>query len=109
MTKTGHIFRVDKFKVPAAAQEEFLKRAMDAQEMLRRQPGFLEGRLLKKNGGPGLFNFVSIAVWENAEAVAAAKEAMAAYQKAKGVNPDEFRARVGIEADVASYEEVEGL
>lgn len=101
-----HIYRVDKFKVPAPAQAEFLARAMEAQEMLRRQPGIIEARLLQKSGGPGVFNFVSIAIWANAEAVMAAKDVMIAYQKSKGFDPDEFRARMGIEADVASYEEV---
>jgi len=74
--------------------------------MLRGQPGNIEARLLKKSGGPGVFNFVSIAVWANAEAVVAAKDVMVALQKSKGFDPEEFRARMRIEADVASYEEV---
>ena len=106
MTQNKHIYRVDKFKVPEAAQAEFQARAIEAQEFLRRQPGLIEARLLKKTGGPGAFNFVSMAVWESASAVAAARDVMAAYQKSKGFNPDEFRARMNIEADVAAYEEV---
>jgi len=106
MSQTKHIYRVDKFKVPAPAQEEFVARAMEAQAMLRRQPGLIEARLLKKNGGPGVFNVVSIAVWENVEAVLAAKNVMVAHQKSSGFDPDEFRARMNIEVDTATYEEV---
>lgn len=106
MSQTKYIYRVDKYKVPASAEAEFQTRAMATQEMLRQQPGFIEARLLKKSGGPGVFNFVSIAVWASAEAVSAAKDAVAAYHKSKGTNPDEFRARNNIEVDIATYEEV---
>lgn len=101
-----YIYRVDKFKVPEAAQSQFQTRAIEAQDFLRRQPGLVESRLLRESGGPGVFNFVSIAVWESAEAVAAARDAMVAYQKSIHFNPDEFRAKMNIEADVAAYEEV---
>lgn len=60
-TKTG-IYRVDKFSVPQAAKDEFLKRVRDTHHVLRRQPGFIRDTLLEQVAGPGQFNIVTIAL-----------------------------------------------
>lgn len=60
-TKTG-IYRVDKFSVPQAAKDEFLKRVRDTHHVLRRQPGFIRDMLLEQVAGPGQFNIVTIAL-----------------------------------------------
>jgi len=101
-----HVYRIDKFRVPESAQSEFLARFREMREFLRQLPGFVEEQILKQVGGPGVFNFVTIAVWENAEAIAAAREAAMAHQKAKGFNPQELFARLNIQADLAHYEEI---
>ncbi len=100
------IFRIDKFRVPDAARDEFLARTQEADRLLRRLPGFIEHRLLHQTGGPGRFNFVTIAIWRDAQAVAAARVAVAARYRASGFDPQAMFARLNIEADLAHYEEI---
>ena len=49
----NHIYRLDKFKVPAAARGEFLARVRTSNEILRAIPGFVEDCLLEQLGASG--------------------------------------------------------
>jgi heme-degrading monooxygenase HmoA len=101
-----HLYRIDKFKVPPSARDEFLNRAREVQDFLSTQPGFVKNGLFEQSSGSGAFNFVTIVEWESAEAVEGAKKAITARFEASGFNSQELRARLGIEADVAIYSEV---
>ncbi|NIC04854.1 antibiotic biosynthesis monooxygenase family protein [Billgrantia bachuensis] len=107
MAKSLPIFRVDKFSVPEAAREEFLKRVHDTHQVLRRQPGFIRDSLLEQVAGSGRFNIVTIAEWENQEAIDAARLAVTKAHREKGFDPQESMARLGIEADIANYQPIE--
>ena len=100
------VYRIDKFKVPSAARNEFLERAREIQSFLSTLPGFVEDAIYEQLGGPGAFNFVTLVAWESAEAAEAAKNAVSARFEAKGFNPQQFRARLGIEADAALYQQI---
>lgn len=101
-----HLYRVDKFRVPPAARAEFLARVRSTHELLRTLPGFMQDSVLEQTGGPGTFNFVTIAVWGSAEALDAAREVVTAKHNEIGFDPGEMLARLGIEADVANYARV---
>lgn len=101
------IFRVDKFVVSQAARDEFLRRVRDTHQVLRRQPGFVRDALLEQVAGPGRYNIVTIAEWESAEAIDAARAAVAEAHAKSGFNPQEAMARLGIEADIANYRPVD--
>ncbi|MFQ3786327.1 antibiotic biosynthesis monooxygenase family protein [Halomonas sp. A29] len=107
MEKSLPIFRVDKFSVPEAAREEFLKRVHDTHQVLRRQPGFIRDSLLEQVGGSGRFNIVTIAEWESQEAIDAARMAVTQAHRENGFDPQETMARLGIEADIANYQPIE--
>lgn len=102
---SGRVYRVDKFKVPAAARGEFLERVRMTHAVLRTVPGFVQDFLLDQTGGPGVFNFVTVVVWENAEAIERAKTVVAAKHKESGFDPKELLSRLGIEADLGVYTE----
>ncbi|ARQ11062.1 antibiotic biosynthesis monooxygenase protein [Rhizobium etli] len=102
----GAFYRVDKFVVPAAAREEFLVKVMMTHKLLEAQEGFIEHRVLEQVAGPGEFNFVTIAEWENTEVVERARAAVAAAHKAANFDPQEMFARLGIRADIAGYKPV---
>jgi len=67
----------------------------------------VQDSVLEKTGGPGEFNFVTIAVWESAEAIEAAREAVAAWHEESGFSPHETFARLGIKADLVNYEQID--
>lgn len=102
------IYRVDKFVVPLAAREEFLSRVRATHHVLRRQPGFVRDLLLEQVAGPGRFNLVTIAEWDSQQAIDAARAVVAKAHSEAGFNPQETMARLGIEADIANYQAIDG-
>lgn len=103
MSENTCIYRVEKFVVPKAAMEEFLRRVHDTHQILRRQPGFIRDAILEQIAGPGRFNIVTLAEWESQTAIDAARAAVAKTHAESGFNPQETMARLGIEADIANY------
>ncbi|MEW5769653.1 MAG: antibiotic biosynthesis monooxygenase family protein [Pseudomonadota bacterium] len=106
MSADSTIYRVDKFVVPHAAREEFLKRVYETHEILRRQPGFIRDELLEQISGPGRFNIVTAAEWESQAAIDAARVAVETARAAIGFNAQETMARLGIEPDMANYKQI---
>jgi heme-degrading monooxygenase HmoA len=107
MKESGQIYRIDKFVVPSSACTEFLDQVKRTHEFLRTLPGFVQDYILEQTGGPGAFNVVTIAIWDSAEAIEAARKAVMARHEAVGFNPQEMLARLGIKADLATYRQVD--
>lgn len=101
-----HVYRVDKFRVPAAARSEFLERVRATHTSLRNLPGFIEDFVLEQTGGPGGFNYVTVVIWRDAEALNQARTAMEEERRATGFDPKDLFSRLNIEADLANYVEV---
>ena len=98
-----HIYRVDKFVVPAAARQEFLGRVRSTHQLLKVQPGFVRDVVLEQSSGPGRFNFVTVVEWQSQSTMGAAKAVVMATHAKSGFNSQEMFARLGIEADIANY------
>jgi len=103
----AHVFRVDKFKVPAASREEFLARVHTSNEILRAIPGFVEDYFFEQLGASGDTKIVTIAVWENEQAFSSAKSRVQEQYKKIGFSPAEIIQRLGIEADMDAYTKFE--
>ena|SRR5215813_4004605 len=99
----NHIFRVDKFKVPAASRDEFLVRVRTSNEILRTIPGFVEDCFLEQRDDAGNSKIITIAIWEDEQAFASAKAAVQEHYKNIGFNPAEIVQRLGIEAEMDAY------
>lgn len=102
-----HIYRVDKFIVPAEARTEFISRVEMTHNLLKTLPGFVQDLVLDQTSGPGEFNFVTIVEWEGAAAIENAKAAVVAMQQQSNFNPQELFHRLGIKADLANYQKFE--
>lgn len=100
------IYRVDKFVVPEAARDEFLARIRETHELLRRQPGFIRDAILEQVAGPGKFNIVTIAEWQDQAAIDAARDVVRRAHAQRGFSPQETMKRLGIEADIADYRDL---
>jgi hypothetical protein len=103
LKNANHIYRLDKFKVPAASREEFLARVRTSNEILRVIPGFVEDCFLQQLGASGDFKIVTIAIWENEPAFSSAKSIVQDHYKKMGFDPAETIRRLGIEADMDAY------
>ncbi|MFN8457522.1 MAG: antibiotic biosynthesis monooxygenase family protein [Anaerolineae bacterium] len=103
----GQLYRIDKFKVPPTARAEFLQKVQLTHAVLKTQPGFIQDFIFEQIGGPGEFNFVTVAVWESAEAMGVARQAVITTHQEIGFKPAEMFERLGIKADVANYTQLE--
>ncbi len=103
----AQVYRIDKFQVPAAAQTEFLQKVQTTHALLKTLPGFQQDLILVQTGGPGSFNIVTLVVWENAAALQAARPVVMASQQASGFDPHALFERLGIQADLANYAQLE--
>lgn len=105
--QSGQVYRVDKFKVPESAWAEFIQKVRLTHAVLKTQPGFIQDFILEQTDGPGEFNFVTVVIWENAEVMGAARQAVTAKHQEIGFKPAELLERLGIKADVANYARIE--
>ncbi|WP_225727109.1 MULTISPECIES: antibiotic biosynthesis monooxygenase [unclassified Nocardia] len=101
------VYRIDKFVVPAPARDEFWANVRRTHSVLRDQPGFLADTLLEQRSGSGRFNAVTIVKWSSEDDLAAAKSAVDRSHEAAQFQPVEFFERVGIEADLANYVDID--
>ena len=99
----GSIYRIDKFKVPAAAREEFLATLNQTKEFLARQAGCRQNLVLEVQSGSERFNVLTLVEWDSEAAFEAAGAAMVENRKSTGFNPQAFLGRLGVEADMANY------
>jgi heme-degrading monooxygenase HmoA len=95
---------IDVFEVPEAAVAEFLVAVRTTTPFLRSLPGYVEGYVFQKKGGPGRYNVVTTAVWANEEAYQAAKLAAQDEYHRIGFNPQEVIARLGVTIERAEYD-----
>lgn len=98
---------IDRFVVPAAAREEFLRRMKINRDFIKNLPGFIEDAAYEQTGGDGSeFNFVTTAVWKNSDSLESAKrEVFAFYQKQKFDMPV-FLKRLNVKIERAIYREL---
>jgi hypothetical protein len=101
--QSGHLFRVDKFVVPASGRAEFLGRVAETHAVLRAQDGFVRDVILEQQSGPGEFNFVTLVEWSDAGVLDHVSAEVARMHARAGFNPMETIARLGIRADIANY------
>ena len=101
---SDHVYRIDRFKVPETAKGEFLQRVDSINQFLRTLPSFVQDLVLEQSGGPGSFNLITIVIWDNAEAMASAKQRADERYQETGFKPAEFLKELEIEADIGSYQ-----
>ncbi len=100
-----NIYRIDRFRVPAAAREPFLDRVQKTHTFLRAQHGFVKDFLVEEPG-EGHSTVVTIAIWDNQESVGAVKAAMSDHYKQINFDPKAFVERLGIEAEYGQYADI---
>ncbi|RYJ45126.1 antibiotic biosynthesis monooxygenase family protein [Flavobacterium beibuense] len=105
--KTVPVLFIDTFTVPDKAKTDFLERVKINRDLLKTLPGFIEDHAYEKTAGNSSFNYVTIAVWENEEAIENAKQQVMASYKKSGFNMPEFLKKNKIILHRAAYKEIE--
>lgn len=94
---------IDKFLVPAAAIKEFKERVHINRELIKKLPGFIEDAAYEYADKDGNLIFVTVALWQNSEALNKAKEAVQAEYKKDGFDMPAMIKRLGITVDRGIY------
>lgn len=98
---------IDKFFIPAAAKKEFYERMRINRDFIKKLPGFIEDAAYEYTDNDGNLVCITVALWENREALNKAKEAVQAEYKKQGFDAADMFRRLNITADRGVYTEVE--
>jgi predicted ester cyclase len=97
---------IDKFIIPAAAKKEFYDRMNSNRAFIRKLPGFIEDEAYEYTDKDGNVICLTIATWENKEALQKAKALVQDEYKREGFDPGEMMSRLHIAMDRGIYSEV---
>jgi steroid delta-isomerase-like uncharacterized protein len=98
---------IDKFFIPAAAKDEFYGRMSINRNFIKTLPGFIGDEAYQYTDNNGNLVCITVAQWENKEALNKAKEAVQAEYKKQGFDTAEMFKRLNITADRGIYTELE--
>jgi hypothetical protein len=97
------LYRIDRFELPASARDELVAAVHHTHELLRRQPGFEHDLLVEEPLPDGRLHVLTVAAWRDAEAMAAARTAIAADRASTGFDPAELMSRLGVTPEFGEY------
>lgn len=96
---------IDKFWVPEKAKEEFITGMNYNRNFIKGLSGFVYDKVYEHIADVGSYVIITIAVWENEEALNRAKSSVQAEYKRVGFHPEEFMERLNIKMERATYRE----
>jgi steroid delta-isomerase-like uncharacterized protein len=99
---------IDRFFVPAAARNEFYERMRINRSFIKTLPGFIEDAAYGYTDNDGNLVCVTVARWQNQEALDKAKEAVQAEYKKQGFDAAAMFNRLHITADRGIYTAIKG-
>lgn len=94
---------IDKFSVPKAAVEEFVKRMDYNSVFIKKLPGFISDQVFEQKDNEGNLVIITIAAWENQGKLNQAKTAVQTEYKRIEFNPIEFYQRLNIKMERGQY------
>lgn len=98
---------IDKITVPEAAIPQFTERLNYNTIFLEKQPGLTKNTHYQRTDEQGNLIVITVAVWENDEAVEKAKAAVQEDYRRQGINLTETLKGWGVTIDRGLYEERE--
>jgi predicted ester cyclase/heme-degrading monooxygenase HmoA len=98
---------IDKFIVPAAAVNEFTDRMNINRNFIKKLPGFIKDEAWQRPDEHGNLVCITIAVWENEDALKKAREVVQAEYKKQGFDMPAMLSRLNIVMDRGLYTEME--
>lgn len=105
-TASQRMYRLDRFIVPHQAREEFLARVKATHRVLNEQPGFIQDFLLEQPHDEDTFVLATLVEWENAGFIDSARIVVKEMHQKTGFNAQETIARLGIKAEMGSYQRI---
>ncbi len=98
-------FRVDSFSIPDAVRGEFEAAMRRNLAFIETLPGFRGHVVLERTSGPTSFNVVTIAAWENEEALDMAGVEVRSFYQRIGFDRPAMIERWGARAELGNFRE----
>lgn len=98
---------IDKLMVPASSNDEFIQRVTINRNILKQIPGFIKDEVFVRPEENGDLVYITVAQWENADALKEAKKLVDAEYKKTGFNVQEFCQKWDIKIERAIYQSKE--
>jgi steroid delta-isomerase-like uncharacterized protein len=98
---------IDKFFIPAAAKKEFYDRMSINRDFIKKLPGFITDAAYVHTDDNGNLICITVAQWENKEAMNKARETVQAEYKKQGFDMAEMVKRLNITVDRGIYTELD--
>ncbi len=95
---------IDKFIIPQSAKKEFDVRVKINRDFIKTLPGFMEDSAYHRTDENSDFILVTVAIWENDDAIKKAKEAVRAKYQKEDFDMQGMLNRLGITMDRGIYE-----
>lgn len=99
---------IDQFFVPEKAKAEFTERMTINRSFISKLPGFIEDAVYQRSDEQGNMICITIAAWENEDAIKKAKEAVQATYRKEGFDMPAMIERLGIKMERELYQKIEG-
>jgi heme-degrading monooxygenase HmoA len=99
----NQLILIDQFTVPLQSREQFLERMRINRNFIRNLPGFIQDMAFEQTEENGQYRCITLATWENKEAFAQAKQAVADMYQKQGFNLPEMLSRLEIQMDRGIY------
>jgi heme-degrading monooxygenase HmoA len=97
---------IDKFVIPQNAKQEFTERMNFNREFIKNLPGFLGDIAYEREDENGNAICITVATWENEDALNQAKVAVQAEYQRINFNPAELLSRLHITMERDTYQPV---
>lgn len=97
---------IDKFIVPEKAEQEFKERLNINRNFIKKLPGFIEDAAYKRTHEDKGLVYMTVAIWENDDALDKAKAAVHDEYKRTGFNMAEMFARLNITMERDVYQPI---
>ena len=104
---SDHLYRIDTFIVPESSQAVFLEKVYQTHGVLAQCRGFVRDIVVRKMTNDSECRIVTVVEWTDQTAMDAAKDVIGEIHRSDGFSPPEFFEKLGIEADLALYEDAE--
>lgn len=99
---------IDHFIVPQAAKKEFLERMTVNRNFIKDLPGFIRDEAYECSKENGNLQYITIAVWENEQAISEAKALVQAKYQQEGFDLRAMLDRLEIRMDREVYSRLSG-
>jgi len=97
------VFRIDRFNVPEAAEDVFMRRVQRIQSLIDPLPGCRQNLVLIQSRDEKRLRVMTVVEWENAAAMDEARAYVQRQYAQEGFDPPAFMRQLGVEAELGLY------